>query len=266
MRLVIKDTADDVCHWAALYIKKKINDFKPSSDKYFVLGLPTGGTPLKTYQSLVKMYKNGEVSFKYVKTFNMDEYVGLPENHPQSYHSFMWTNFFSHIDIDPKNVNILDGNAPNLEEECANYERKIESAGGINVFLGGIGCDGHIAFNEPGSSLYSKTRLKTLAKDTVEANSRFFEKPEDVPTTALTVGVGTVMAAREVVILITGSAKALALHMAIEEGVNNMWTVSALQMHPHLIIICDEDATYELKVKTVQYFKGLMHVHDELIK
>jgi glucosamine-6-phosphate deaminase len=267
MRLVILDDYELVSDWAAKYIKKKIKEFAPSPSCYFTLGLPTGGTPLGTYKKLIEFYKNGEISFKYVKTFNMDEYVGLPKNHPESYHSFMFENFFKHIDIDPKNVHILDGNAPDLHKECEEYELKIKEAGGIRLFMGGIGPDGHIAFNEPGSSLVSRTRVKTLAQDTIVANARFFNNDiSQVPTCALTVGVGTVMDADEVMILITGCNKALALHMAIEEGINHMWTISAFQQHPKAIFVCDEDATLELKVKTVKYFKSLTHVHQQLIE
>ncbi|KAL1506050.1 hypothetical protein ABEB36_005482 [Hypothenemus hampei] len=266
MRLVIKDNATLVAEWAAKYVTKKINDNNPGPDKYFVLGLPTGSTPYGMYQKLIEYYKAGKVSFKYVKTFNMDEYVNLPRDHPESYHWYMWNNFFKHIDIDPKNAHILDGNAPDLVEECKSYEEKIKAAGGIDLFVGGIGPDGHIAFNEPGSSLVSRTRVKTLAQDTLEANARFFGNDiEKVPKQALTVGVGTVMAAREVMILITGSHKAFALYKAIEEGVNHMWTVSAFQQHEHTLIICDEDATLELRVKTVKYFKALSDVHSQMI-
>ncbi|CAF0708665.1 unnamed protein product [Brachionus calyciflorus] len=267
MRLVILDDNDGVSEWAAKYIKKRILDFAPSADRYFVLGLPTGGTPLGTYKKLIEFYKKGELSFKYVKTFNMDEYVGLPRDHHESYHSFMFDNLFKHIDIDPKNVHILDGNAPDLQKECDEYEEKIKQAGGIELFVGGIGPDGHIAFNEPGSSLVSRTRIKTLAQDTIMANARFFGNDiSKVPINALTVGVGTVMDSREVMILITGASKALALHMAIEEGVNHMWTVSAFQQHPRTIFVCDEDATLELKVKTVKYFKGLMYMNNKLVE
>lgn len=267
MRLIILDDYENVSTWAAKYIRKKIRQFKPDESRYFVLGLPTGSTPLGTYKKLIEFYKEGSVSFKYVKTFNMDEYVGLPRDHPESYHSFMWNNFFKHIDIQPQNVNLLDGNASDLNAECENYEKKIVEAGGIDLFIGGIGPDGHIAFNEPGSSLASRTRLKTLAVDTIEANARFFGNDLSlVPHEALTVGVATVMAAREVMILITGSHKALALSKAIEEGISHMWTVSAFQMHPNTIFICDEDATLELRVKTVKYFKGLMRVHNKLIQ
>jgi len=263
MRLVILDDYNNASEWAAKHIKKKINDFKPSAERYFVLGLPTGGTPLGCYKRLIEFYKDGELSFEFVKTFNMDEYVNLPRNHPESYHSFMFENFFKHINIDPKNVHILDGNATDLVKECDDYEAEIMRAGGIDLFVGGIGPDGHIAFNEPGSSLVSRTRVKTLAQETIVANARFFGNDiEKVPKSALTVGVGTVMDAREVMVIITGVHKALALHMAIEEGLNHMWTVSAFQQHAQTIFVCDEDATAELKVKTVKYFKGLMKVHN----
>lgn len=166
---------------------------------YFVLGLPTGSTPLGMYRKLIEYHKAGKVSFKYVKTFNMDEYVGLPRDHHESYHYFMYNNFFSHIDIDPANVHILNGNAPDLIAECASFESKIKEAGGVELFIGGIGPDGHIAFNEPGSSLVSRTRVKTLAQDTLEANARFFNNDISlVPQEALTVGVGTVMDSKEV--------------------------------------------------------------------
>jgi glucosamine-6-phosphate deaminase len=165
----------------------------------------------------------------------------------------MWKNFFSHVNIHPDNVNILDGNAPNLEAECVEYEAKIKRVGGIDLFLAGIGEDGHIAFNEPGSSLASRTRVKTLAYDTILANSRFFDNDlEKVPKMALTVGVQTVLEAREVVVIILGARKALALQRCIEQGVNHMWTLSCLQLHPHPMIVCDEDATLELQVKTVK--------------
>lgn len=256
MRLIILDNPDGVADWAAQYVVKRINEFNPGPNKYFTLGLPTGGTPLPMYKKLVEFNKQKKVSFEYVKTFNMDEYVNLPRNHPESYHFFMWNNFFKHINIKPENAHILDGNAPDLAEECRKYEEKISDAGGIELFIGGIGPDGHIAFNEPGSSLKSRTRVKTLAQETLEANARFFNNDiSKVPKQALTVGVGTVMDAKEVMILITGAHKAFALYKAIEEGINHMWTVSAFQQHPHVLMICDEDATLELKVKTVKYFK-----------
>jgi glucosamine-6-phosphate deaminase len=170
----------------------------------------------------------------------------------------MWNNFFSHIDIKAENVHILNGNASDLEAECAQYEQAIVKAGGIDLFLGGIGPDGHIAFNEPGSSLSSRTRIKTLTTDTIIANSRFFDNDiNKVPKTALTVGVGTVMDAKEVLILVNGHNKARALAAAVEGSVNHMWTISALQMHPKGIIVCDDAATIELKVGTYNYFKDI---------
>ena len=267
MKLIILDTYDAVSEWSAKYIRKRIRDFNPGPGKLFTLGLPTGSTPLGTYKKLIQFHQEGSLSFKFVKTFNMDEYVNLPRDHPESYHSFMFNNFFKHIDINPENVHILDGNAPDLVKECEKFEEEIQQAGGIELFVGGIGPDGHIAFNEPGSSLASKTRVKTLATETIIANARFFDNDlTKVPTEALTVGVGTVMEAREVMILITGAHKAYALHKAIEDGVNHMWTVSAFQMHPKALFVCDEDATLELKVKTVKYFKNLSLVHNRLIQ
>ena len=258
MRVIIQPTYELVSKWSANYVAKRINEFKPNKDKPFVLGLPTGSSPLGMYKELITLNKQGKDSFKFVTTFNMDEYVNIPQNHPESYHSFMWNNFFGHIDVQKENVNILNGNAPNLEAEYANYEEKIKKAGGVELFIGGIGPDGHIAFNEPGSSLASRTRVMTLTYDTILANSRFFDNDiTKVPKTALTVGVGTVMDAREVLILVNGYKKARALRHAVEEGVNHIWTVSALQLHPRGIIVCDEEATVELKVGTVKYFKDV---------
>jgi len=258
MRILIQPTAEAMSNWAATYIANKINNFKPTGQKPLVLGLPTGSTPVGTYQRLVQLHKEGKVSFKNVVTFNMDEYIGLPETHPESYHYFMHHHLFRHIDIPKENINILNGNAADLEKECQRYEEKIKAIGGIHLFMGGIGPDGHIAFNEPGSSLTSRTRVKTLTYDTIKANSRFFDNDVNkVPKTALTVGVGTVMDAEEVMILISGYEKARALKQCVEEGVNHFWTVSMLQLHRHGIIVCDENATMELRVSTLKYFKDI---------
>ena len=256
MRVVIQKNYENMSKWAAQHIADAINAHKEA--RPFILGLPTGSSPIGVYKELAAMNKAGKVSFKNVVTFNMDEYVGLPESHPESYHSFMFTNFFNHIDIPRENINILNGNAPNLKAECQRYEDKIKSYGGIDLFMGGIGVDGHIAFNEPFSSLVSRTRQKTLTTDTRIVNSRFFDNdPEKVPATALTVGVGTVMDAKEVIILINGHNKARALQHTVEEGVSQMWTCSALQLHPKAIIACDEAACDELKVSTYRYFKDI---------
>ncbi|MBP5781988.1 MAG: glucosamine-6-phosphate deaminase [Bacteroidales bacterium] len=258
MRVIISKNYKEMSKWAANHVAQRINEFKPTAKRPFVLGLPTGSTPLGTYKELINLYKAGKVSFANVVTFNMDEYIGIPEEHPESYHSFMWNNFFSHIDVKKGNVHILNGNAPDLEAECANYEAQIKSFGGIDLFMGGIGPDGHIAFNEPGSSLTSRTRVKTLTTDTIIANSRFFDNDVNkVPKQALTVGVGTVMDSREVMILANGHNKAVALQHAIEGGISQMWTVSVLQMHPKGIIVCDDAATVEMKVGTVNYFKDI---------
>jgi len=258
MRLIIQPDYAAMSRWCAHYIVKAIKEYAPTKDKPFVLGLPTGSTPIGTYQNLVELHKQGSLSFANVVTFNMDEYVSLPEDHPESYHSFMQKHLFAHIDIPAENVNILDGNAADLDAECARYEEKMKSYGGVELFLGGIGEDGHVAFNEPGSSLASRTRIKTLTTDTLIVNSRFFEDDVNkVPKTALTVGVGTVMDAREVVVGISGHNKARALQKVVEEGLNHMWTVSVLQTHPRAIIACDEDSTDELRVATVKYFKDI---------
>ena len=258
MRLIIQADHELTSKWVANYIARKIILSAPTEQKPFVLGLPTGSSPLLTYAELIKLCKAGIVSFRNVVTFNMDEYVGIPKEHPQSYHTFMWTNFFKHIDIQEKNVNILNGNAPDIKKECQDYEDKIKAVGGIDLFLGGIGPDGHLAFNEPGSSLASRTRDKELNYDTKVANSRFFDNDVNkVPASSLTVGIATVMDAREVVIIVNGYNKSRALQHAVEEGVNHMWTISALQLHPRGMIVCDEAATYELKVGTYKHFKDI---------
>ncbi len=244
--------------WTARYITRKINNFSPKNERPFVLGLPTGGTPISMYNELINLHKAGKVSFKNVITFNMDEYVGLPKDHPQSYRHYMFEHFFNHIDIPHENINLLDGNAPDLDAECESYEQKIKDCAGVDIFVGGVGTDGHIAFNEPASSLSSRTRIKTLTIQTRQANSRFFDnRIEDVPRYALTVGVGTLLDSKEVIILASGLNKALAVSHAVECGVNHMWTVSALQLHRKGILVCDNEATMELKVKTLRYFEQI---------
>ena len=258
MRVIIEQDKAAMSKWAANHIIERIRTFAPTEERPFVLGLPTGGTPLGTYAELIRRHKAGDVSFRHVITFNMDEYIGLPKEHEQSYYSFMWTNFFSHIDILPENAHILNGNAEDIEAECERYEAKIKEVGGIDLFMGGIGPDGHIAFNEPGSSFTSRTRVKSLTTDTIIANSRFFDNDlNKVPKTAVTVGVGTVMDAREVMILANGHNKARAIREAVEGPMSQRWTITCLQLHPHGIIVCDEEACDELTVGTYRYFKDI---------
>ncbi len=255
MRLLIQPDFESLSRWAASYIARSIELYNPEPGRPFVLGLPTGSSPLGVYAELISLYKLGKVTFRNVVTFNMDEYAGLPSDHPQSYHHFMWSNFFSQIDIRKENVYILDGMAADIGDECASYERKIEERGGIRLFLGGIGADGHLAFNEPGSSLRSRTRSKALNYDTRLANSRFFGNDvAKVPKLALTVGVGTVLDAKEVMLVVNGHSKARALRHIVEEGVSHMWTASALQLHPKAMVVCDEAATSELRVGTFKHF------------
>ncbi len=258
MRLIIQPDYDSAGSWAAAHVALMIRNAERESGRPFVLGLPTGSSPLGMYRELIRLHRAGIVSFKNVATFNMDEYIGLPGDHPRSYRAFMHENFFRHIDIPSGNIHIPDGCACDPERECEEYERTIERFGGVDLFVGGAGPDGHIAFNEPGSSLSSRTRIKTLTRDTIAANSRFFGGDQDkVPRTAITVGVGTVMDARNVMLIVTGPAKARALRMGIEEGINHMWTLSALQLHPRAVIVCDDDATVELRVGTVRYFRDI---------
>ncbi|MGR5065220.1 glucosamine-6-phosphate deaminase [Photobacterium sp. DNB22_13_2] len=258
MRLIPLQNCSQVGKWAARHIAKRINDYQPTAERPFVLGLPTGGTPLATYRELIQMHREGDVSFKHVVTFNMDEYVGITADHPQSYRTFMFDNFFNYIDIPLENINLLDGNTGDNAAECQRYEAKIKAYGKIHLFMGGVGNDGHIAFNEPASSLASRTRVKTLTEDTRIANSRFFDSDiHQVPKSALTIGVGTLLDSEEILLLITGHNKALALEAAVEGSVNHLWTVSALQLHPKTVIACDAPATQELKVKTLRYFTEL---------
>lgn len=256
MRVII--TEKNVVDWAAVYIARKIKEFQPTKERPFVLGLPTGGTPLGMYKRLIQFYQDGLLSFENVVTFNMDEYVGLEANNEQSYHYYMHHNFFDYIDIPKENINILNGMAEDYEKECREYEEKIKKIGGIHLFLGGVGEDGHIAFNEPGSSLSSRTRDKELTTDTILANARFFDNDiTKVPKLALTVGVGTILDAKEVLIMVNGPKKARALHKGIEEGVNHLWTISALQLHEKGIIVTDEEACNELMVGTYRYYKDI---------
>ena len=258
MRVIIKNNAADCSSWVAGYICYRIKTAKPTAKKPFVLGLPTGSTPLGVYKELIKLYQNKKISFEHIVTFNMDEYIGLSPEDKNSYHHFMYDNFFNYININPKNIHILNGQTKDYAQECDNYEKAIKAYGGIDLMLGGVGSDGHIAFNEPFSSLSSRTRIKTLAPSTIKDNSRFFDNDvTKVPTQALTMGVGTIMDSKEVIIMATGENKAEAIHQAIEGSINHMWTITALQMHQYGIIVCDEAAVKKLSPSTIEYFKSI---------
>src|SRR5205809_6075857 len=237
MEVVIKRDYEQMSKAAAQLVVDVLNT-KPNA----VLGMATGSTPLGLYQELVRLYKAGHVDFSRVTTFNLDEYVGLPANHPQSYHYFMREHFFQHVNIPQHNINIPSGTTSNYPAFCQWYEGRIAECGGIDVQILGIGTDGHIAFNEPGSSLSSRTRLKTLAKQTIDDNARFFKSREEVPIYAITMGVGTILEARTIVLLANGKKKADAVAQAVEGPVTSMITASALQMHPLVKVYTDEEA------------------------
>ena len=241
MEVIVKNNYEEMCEWAAVHIADKINSH--SEKRPFVLGLPTGSTPLGVYRKLIELNKAGKVSFKNVVTFNMDEYVGLPEDHPESYHSFMFNSLFNHIDIPRENINILNGNAPDIKAECERYEKKLASYGYADLFMGGIGVDGHVAFNEPGSRFDSRTRQMTLEYGTRVVNSRFFgNDPEKVPATALTIGVGTLLDSKEIIVLASGKNKAEAVLNSVKRKPSEQWTCSALQLHGKSFFVCDKDA------------------------
>lgn len=214
-----------------------------------VLGLATGSTPIGTYNELIRMHRQGDLDFSHVTTFNLDEYLRLQPNHPQSYHRFMFEKLFSQINIDPSRVHIPNGLARDLQAECEGYDAAIKEAGGIDLQLLGLGRDGHIGFNEPSSSLGSRTRVKTLTPETVKDNARFFENEGDVPRFAITMGVGTIMDARHILLLASGEGKAEALRATVEGPISAEFTASVLQLHPRVTIVVDEQAAALLKRK-----------------
>ena len=247
------ETEDNVGFLTASYVKNRIKSFVSTKSKpYFVLALPTGGTAVDLYKNLVKFCQEG-LSFDKVVTFNLDEYACLPESHPESYHSFMFKNFFSQIKISKEQINILNGNAASLEKECAAYEEKIKNYGGIDLFIGGIGQNGHIAFNEPGSGFDSRTCVVNLTPDTISANARFFGGDISlVPKRALTMGLGTISDAKEIIIMATGPKKAQALYHAFEDKQSTAWPITVLQKHPRTFIIADKYAAAEISKTTKQ--------------
>jgi glucosamine-6-phosphate deaminase len=244
MEVIVQRDYEHMSKVAAQIVAELLNT-KPNA----VLGMATGSTPLGLYQELVRLHKKEQLDFSRVTTFNLDEYVGLNVNHPQSYHYFMHEHFFSHVNIPAQNVNIPSGTTSNYPAFCEWYERRIQECGGIDLQILGIGTDGHIAFNEPTSSLSSRTRLKTLSKQTIDDNARFFDRREDVPVYAITMGVGTILDARKLVLVASGKTKARAIAQAVEGPVTSMVTASALQLHRDAIVIVDEEAAAGLAMR-----------------
>jgi glucosamine-6-phosphate deaminase len=251
MEVIVHQSYEQMSRAAADEVRQVLNA-KPNS----VLGMATGSTPLGLYQELVRLYQRGELDFSHVTTFNLDEYVGLPITHAQSYHHFMHENFFRHVNIPPQNIHIPSGTTSNFPAFCAWYEQRIKQAGGIDLQILGIGSDGHIAFNEPGSSLSSRTRLKTLARQTIDDNARFFKTRDEVPIYAITMGVGTILEARQIILLATGPSKAPAIASAVEGPVTAMVTASALQLHPSTRVYLDEAAAGQLRMR--EYYDWVM--------
>lgn len=244
MEVIISRTYEEMSKEAARAVADVLNT-KPNA----VLGMATGSTPLGLYRELVRLHREEGLDFSQVTTFNLDEYVGLARNHEQSYHRFMHENFFKHVNVPPQNIYIPSGTTNNYQSFCEWFERRIEECGGIDLQILGVGSDGHIAFNEPGSSLTSRTRLKTLAKQTIDDNARFFEKSEDVPIYAITMGVGTILESRQLLLLANGANKADAVAKAIEGPVTSMITASAIQLHPLTLVYLDDEAAGKLAMR-----------------
>jgi glucosamine-6-phosphate deaminase len=247
MEVLIREDYNEISRVAADMVAHTMNS-KPDA----VLGLATGSTPLGLYKELARMHREQSLDFAHLTTFNLDEYVGLSQDHPQSYHYFMKENLFQHINIPAQNNYIPSGTTDNYEAFCQWYENRIVECGGIDLQILGIGSDGHIAFNEPTSSLGSRTRIKTLAKPTIEDNARFFEGSDDVPIYAITMGVGTILEAKRLMLLATGENKADAVAAAIEGPVTSMITASALQLHRDVVVLLDHAAASKLKM--IEYY------------
>ena len=243
MEVIVKADRAEAAHVCAAAITRQIREHEA-----FGLGLATGRTVEPVYAELVRRHRDDGLSFAQTTTFNLDEYIGLPPTHPQSYRYYMNHHLFDQVDIDPTATHLPDGMAEDIARECQRYEDAIHQAGGIDLQLLGIGSDGHIGFNEPGSSLQSVTRHKTLNQDTIEQNQPLFDNPDDMPFDALTMGMGTIMNARHCLMLATGAAKAGIVAQALEGPVTAMVTASALQMHPLVTVVLDEDAAAELQL------------------
>jgi glucosamine-6-phosphate deaminase len=244
MEIVICRTYEALSQEAACVVADLVNR-KPNA----VLGFATGSSPLGLYKELIRLHKEKGLDFSAVTTFNLDEYVGLSGDHPQSYRHFMNENLFNHINVPMQNTHVPTGTSANHAAFCESYERRIRECGGIDLQILGIGSDGHIAFNEPGSSLGSRTRMVTLTEQTIDDNARFFKKKSDVPRHAISMGVGTILEARRLLMVVNGKNKAAALAAAVEGPITSMITASALQLHPDAIVFADEDAAAGLKMR-----------------
>jgi glucosamine-6-phosphate deaminase len=258
MEIIITRTYEEMSQLAAEMIKRQLLK-KPSS----VLGLATGSTPIGTYKELVRLHNEEGLDFSKVTTFNLDEYLDLAPSHDQSYRYFMDHHLFNHINLDPRNIHVPYGHAEDVEEFCQWYEDEMKRAGGIDLQILGIGGDGHIAFNEPGSSLGSRTRLKTLTKQTIEDNARFFKHAEEVPRFAITMGVGTIMEAREIILVANGAKKAEIIAEAIEGPVTAQVSASVLQLHRHVTVLLDAEAGS--KLKRADYYRWVYEEKKRLI-
>ncbi len=241
MEIIIQPTPEEASRVAARMVARLIRN-KPRA----VLGLATGSTPLGLYRELARLHRDEGLDFSQVTTFNLDEYIGLAPEHPQSYHRFMHENLFSQLNIPNAQIHIPDGLTKDVPGFCAAYEQRIREAGGIDLQVLGIGSDGHVGFNEPTSSLASRTRIKTLTEQTLADNARFFERPEDQPHHVITMGIGTIMEARQVVMLAFGAGKAQAVAETVEGPVSSMMPASALQFHPQAHVLLDEAAAARL--------------------
>lgn len=263
MEVIIQADYEAISRQAAQRVAQLVRN-KPNC----VLGLATGSTPVGLYQELIRMHNEEGLDFSKVTTFNLDEYYGLPASHPQSYAYFMQENLFDHINIQPERVHVPSGTATNIAGFCQWYEDEIKRAGGIDLQILGIGRDGHIAFNEPGSSLASRTRMKTLTQETIEDNARFFEHADEVPRFAITMGVGTILEAREIILLAAGSNKADVIAEAIEGPLTAQVTASALQAHAKAVFLLDEAAAAELEQR--EYYDWVQsnkaHLQSEIEK
>lgn len=258
MRVIIKPDYTELSQWAADYVVYRINKHRPTPKKPFVLGLPTGSTPLGMFEILARYYKEGKVSFENVIVFSMGEYIGVSAGDENGFQYYLWDKFLKYVNIKKEHAHFLNGMTTNFSKECAGYEKAIKDCGGVNLFIGGVGEDGHIAFNEPYSSLNSRTRAKLLTPSTLKANSRFFGNDvSKVPPVVLTIGIDTLMDAEEVLIMAAGNKKATAVQHAVAGCITHVWPVSVLQHHQHAIIACDEEASSQLSPETVQYFKEI---------